>query len=414
MLAPTPVLKPSPLDIGGLFSASFEALKRKFGLLVLITLLPALLIMVVVAVSMMLMIPAAVAAANGDASTLPAGIIFGMLVMTVGMILAALVQLKSYGMLSLAAYEIAQGQSPDFRGVLSRSRGFLPRMASVIAITIGAVIAFYVVLIVLMVGVFGATGSGGRSSGSGAFAALGVFMLFIFILVPLGFFLAVKLLYTLPAVAIEELGGIDGLKRSWRLTRGAFWRTFGYYLVASLAVSAIGYAVSLVGQLALVPLGLSTSSISQTSDPAQAVAMLATLIPAMLAVTALQLVVQVVTLPFVQAYITYMFIDQVRRTEMPAAPSYGYPGAPGYYAQPGQYYGQPQQPYPPQTYPPQGQPGSGTGWQAPGQTQPPQQWGGQQQNPPQQWGGQQQNPPQQGWNGQQGQWPPSDQDPPQS
>ncbi len=391
MLAPTPVLKPSPIDIGGLFSGSFEALKRRFGLLVLIALMPSLVVLAVIVAGTMLMLPSIIALANGDRTAAPAGLVAGIAVLVLGMVFAALVQLKSYGMLSLAAYEIAQGQRPDFRGLLSRSRGFLPRMAAVIAIGFGVVIVFYLLLFLVMGAAIGAAASGGRTESGAVVALFGMLTLVMIAAVPIGLFLTTKLLYTVPAVALEQLGGIDALKRSWNLTRGAFWRTLGYFLLGYLAVAAVSYAVGLVGQVILVPLGLGTSSISQSSDPAQALAVLGALIPAMLLVYALQIVVQVVAYPFLQAYTTYMFIDQVRRSEMPPAPPYGYPGG-GYYTQPGQYYGQ--QPYPPQTYPTPGQaypgqaPQAPGGWTPPGQAQPPQQWGGQQYPPQQGWGGQ--------------------------
>lgn len=396
MLAPTPVLKPSPLDVGGLFSGTFEALKRRFGLFVLIALMPSLVILAVMALVAVVLLPSIVALANGDRAAAPAGLIAGVVIFVVGMLAAILLQLKAYGMLSQAAYEIAQGQFPDLRGVFARTRGFLPRMAGVIAIGVGAMVAFYLLFGLLMFGAIGSVASGGRESAAGVVAMVGLIMVLSVAAIPVAVFVGTKLLYTVPAVALEGLGGIEAMKRSWSLTRGAFWRTFGYYLLASLAVAMASSAVGMVGQVVMIPFGLSAGSLSEDPDPAQALGLLATMIPAMLIITALQVVVQVVAYPFLQTYITYMFIDQVRRTELPSEP-YGYPGAPGYYAQPGQYYGQPQQ-----GYPAQWQPDQGRAWQPPGWTPPAQA------QPPQQWGGQQQNPPQQGWNdGTQGQPPPT-------
>jgi len=48
VLTPTPLLRPSPLDISGLFAGTFEALKRRFGLFVLLALLPFLVAAVLV------------------------------------------------------------------------------------------------------------------------------------------------------------------------------------------------------------------------------------------------------------------------------------------------------------------------------------------------------------------------------
>jgi hypothetical protein len=218
--------------------------------------------------------------------------------------------------------------------------------------------------------------------------------------VPLSFYVQTKLLYTIPAVAIEQTGGIDGMKRSWTLTRGQFWRTFGYYLLASLAAGAISYVVSFVTQMTMVPM---MSGFDRTTSGAEALAQLAALVPVFLLTFALQMAVQLITVPFVNAYVAYMFIDQVRRSEMPAAPyGYGTP-APGYgygyqagpQAQPGPYGAQPPQGYG-QPGPAYGQPPQGYG--QPGQGYPPP---AQYPTPPQQ-----PQPPQ-------GQWPPA-QEPPES
>ena len=109
MLAPTPLLKPGPLDIGGLFAGSFDVLKRQFGLLVLVTVLPGLLILVALAVSGAILWPslgALFGGATGQTGGPTTGVVAGGVVLFVGVLLGMLAQLKSYGMLSLAAYEI--------------------------------------------------------------------------------------------------------------------------------------------------------------------------------------------------------------------------------------------------------------------------------------------------------------------
>jgi hypothetical protein len=86
------------------------------------------------------------------------------------------------------------------------------------------------------------------------------------------------------------------------------------------------------------------------------------LIPLVLLNLGLQFVVNVLTVPFLQTYITYMFIDQVRRSEMPPATPYGFAPAPGFGTPAG---GQPPYPPAPQQYPPQQYPPQG--WTAPPQ-----------------------------------------------
>jgi hypothetical protein len=203
--------------------------------------------------------------------------------------------------------------------------------------------------------------------------------LMMLILLPLSYYFAVKLLYTVPATAIEAVGGIDGMKRSWRLTNGAFWRTLGYYLVAAIAVSIASSTISGIGQVGMVPMFASMGSSTNSRDPGAVLAAMAGLIPVFVIMGLLILALEAVAVPFMQTYITYMYIDQVRRSEMPAGGS-GYSPTGGFYAQPNQYYGQPGQYYgqpgqPGQPNQPYGPTGTGYphpaqypqqgGWQAP-------------------------------------------------
>ena len=399
------MLRPSPLDISGLFAGTFAALKQRFGLFILIALLPFIVSIVLVGAGVAVALSAGLVAyaSNARGAALPVGVLMGAALLVVGVIAAVLVQLKSQAMLTVAAYEIAQGGRPDVRGLLQRTRGFLPRMTPVILLALGVFVVLYGALFVSVFGAISGLATSGRSGGAAALGVIGVIFLAGIVLVPLAIYGQTKLLYTIPVVAIEELGGIDGMKRSWLLTKGQFWRTFGYYLLASLAAGAISYVVSFFTQMMMVPM---TSGLNRTTSGAEVLAQLAALAPVFLLTFALQMTVQLITVPFLHAYITYMFIDRVRSSEMPAAPygygtptpGYGYGYQPGPQAQPGPYggqpphgYGQPGQAYgqPPQGY---GQPGQGQGYPAPGQYPP---------HP------QQPQPPQ-------GQWPPAAQEPPES
>lgn len=353
------------MDISGLFTGAIEALKRRFGLFALIALFPAAVGLVIIGGAAALAVAFAVAAVNSR--SFPAGLIFAFLLIMVGVIATFLAQLKSQAMLSVGAYEIAQGLVPDFRGLLARTKGFLPRMVPIIGIAIGAIVVLYALIFGIAFAMVGALN--GRDGGAAAGVA-GLLFLLILLLVPLAFILQVKLLYLIPATAIEQLGGIDGLKRSWNLTKGSFWRTFGYYILAALAVSALSYAVSLIAQVAMLP-AMTTLQNTSSSDPSVILPLLAGLVPLYLLVIALQILIQVFAQPFLCAYVTYMFVDQVRRSELPPAAPYGY----------GAYY-QPGSPQPPQGgwQPPQ------AGWQAqqPQQPQPPQAGWQPPQQPPQQ------------------------------
>ena len=368
------------MDISGLFAGSFEALKRRFGLFILLTLVPTIL-------SLALFVAAAVvgggAALARSQSAVITSVIIIIALVAVGTLVIGLAQLKVYGMMSQAAYEIAQGQQPDFKGLLARNRGYLPRLLPVIAIFFGALIAFYLVVGAVMWGLFSNI-SDSQDASAAALGALGLMTLLVVVAVPVSIVLWTKLLYLVPAVAIEQLGGLEAMKRSWSLTKGSFWRTFGYAVLPNLAVTAVLWVVNAISQLLG---GFFTSAMPRNPTPGQAMAYLLGMIPLFTVTIVLQLVVQLFTTPFLQSYYTYMFVDQVRRGELPPQ-QYGY-GQPGYGApgpQPGQPYGQPEYP---QQYPGQSQP-----------YPPNPQYPGQQQSPGQQY------PPQPGQPGpSQNQWP---------
>jgi membrane-anchored glycerophosphoryl diester phosphodiesterase (GDPDase) len=65
--------------------------------------------------------------------------------------------------------------------------------------------------------------------------------------------LAIRFAMATPALVLEDLGVVASLRRSWALTRGRFWRTFGVLLVAGILVGivqqVVGFGVQVVGSL---------------------------------------------------------------------------------------------------------------------------------------------------------------------
>ncbi len=76
-------------------------------------------------------------------------------------------------------------------------------------------------------------------SGDSSSAAAAVGLLCLFTIVSLGVFILAVILYVrwivaTPALVVEELGATGSLGRSWGLTKGKFWRSFGVTLVLVL------------------------------------------------------------------------------------------------------------------------------------------------------------------------------------
>lgn len=70
----------------------------------------------------------------------------------------------------------------------------------------------------------------------------------LLILFPLGVYLYVRWFMSWGAILVERQGPIGSLKRSWALTRRAWWHTFGVLLIASIILSIV--ALVIVGVLA--------------------------------------------------------------------------------------------------------------------------------------------------------------------
>jgi len=80
-----------------------------------------------------------------------------------------------------------------------------------------------------------------------------VFPLLFFVYILL-IYLSVKFLFIPHAMVLDDTGAIDGFGRSYRLSSGYWWRTFGIFLLVSLIVSTIVYLLG--GGVGLVTMGL--------------------------------------------------------------------------------------------------------------------------------------------------------------
>ncbi len=67
--------------------------------------------------------------------------------------------------------------------------------------------------------------------------------------VPIALWIGVRWLLAGPVLFSEGAGPIQALGRSWRLTQGAWWRTFGLLLLVLLMVSVVGGGLGYIAQL---------------------------------------------------------------------------------------------------------------------------------------------------------------------
>jgi len=251
----TPQLR--PLSIGEVLDAGFRLLRARFGTLVVCVLVP--------------MVPLSILATILEASTNEAAfdinatsttssdgsVIAGALISTLLQgAAAALAVAACFRVISSAYLGEEANAGPSLRYRLSR---LLPLMVAYIVLSI----------------------------------TLGI----SFLLVIPGIFLSVKWSVTFAAIVSERAGPFAGMGRSWELTRGHWWRTFGTLLVLGL--------LSLVLYLAIVA-GLG-SAIATNGDMSQ-------LTYATLTV-ALTIVLFAILYPLIAAIISVMYYDLRVRNE---------------------------------------------------------------------------------------------------
>jgi len=79
------------------------------------------------------------------------------------------------------------------------------------------------------------------------FAVVGLSALAILVLIPVVIFVSVSLSLNAPAIMMEGVGALDGLRRSWALTRGRRFSIFGAMFIIGLlaaVVALVGSSVS--------------------------------------------------------------------------------------------------------------------------------------------------------------------------
>ena len=80
-------------------------------------------------------------------------------------------------------------------------------------------------------------------------ASLGLLGLTFLTLIAVAVFSAwlyIKLVFAIPTAVMEDIGIIPALKRSWKLTKGSFWKIFGVILLTSLIVSFLANGLNVV------------------------------------------------------------------------------------------------------------------------------------------------------------------------
>lgn len=261
----TPTVVAGALKLGDLVNGTVKTYGARFGLFLALTLAPTVVVFLVLA--------AFILASFANEALTPATVAnrIGLLpAFLVAVLIAYAVYYVCWARMALAALDLAQGRThPTWRSLADRTPGLGLRIAwLMVLVTLMALAGTVVVVLVLAVTTAGFSRGGGDTLG--ILAVLATMAAFV-----LGtYYLAVRWLHTVVVMAEEGLGAVASLRRSWDLTRGAFWRTFGVYLVGNIVLGLIAS----LGQLATTPLFVALERTPDTDTSTQVAVVLGVLL----------------------------------------------------------------------------------------------------------------------------------------
>jgi hypothetical protein len=176
------------------------------------------------------------------------------------------------GLVSVFISVVMQGAMvvPVARSILNRHTGFrqmwlLARSRAWALVRLAGIGMAAALLAVALIAV--ATALLANSMGTGSLViVLPLFLAFIAAMI----WVSVKLTVAPAVIVIEDLGALDGIRRSWAVTRGSWWRVLGIVLVVSLLVG-------IIGQIILIPVTLLSGLLTTVAGPQDPASQTATL-----------------------------------------------------------------------------------------------------------------------------------------
>ena len=221
----------------------------------------------------------------------------------VGALLTALATTILTGLLIVAVSRSVLGRIATPGEVWERTRGrILPLIGQTLLITLITVIADAIIVVIgIVLIVIIAASVTGPDPGAGAIVItlLAALALIVIVFIAAAF-LVVRLSLAPAALMLENTGVVEGIGRSWALTRGSFWRVLGILVLAGLITGLVTGTLSF-------GLGMVLGVISVGLPAAQ---------PLVSAVTVLLTsVLSALVLPFTAAVTALTYIDLRMRGE---------------------------------------------------------------------------------------------------
>lgn len=199
------------------------------------------------------------------------------------------------GLLILSVSEAVLGRVIELPALWRRAKGQIWRLIGQTVLVGLLVAASMVALLVVTILLVSAAVANGDNAG---LVALVVVLIALAALV-LYAWVYVKLALAAPSLMLERVGIVASLGRSWRLTKGQFWRVLGILLTAAVIVVVANVALA-------VPVSV-LSALFFSADPFAVGALLFTNVANVL--------ISALTVPFMAAVTALVYIDVRMRTE---------------------------------------------------------------------------------------------------
>lgn len=286
--APRPGVIPlRPLTLGDIFEGAFKTLRGNpmatFGL--------AFVVSVVVAIPTVLTTLALQNVRIGEAAI---GEISVAVINNVDQIFASVASVLLAGMLTVVVADAVLGRRMTIGEAWTKIKSRLLPLIGAGMLIFLAVVLTVVALVALGFGVY-------ALAGTAATVVYAVVAFIGFVVAAMWFWVSTSL--ATPAIALEGMGPVEGLKRSFSLVRGDFWRILGISLLASLLVGVI--ASMLVIPFAIVAaLAGGVASGAEPQGPAY-----------VLILQVGTILVTTLTVPFTSAVTALLYIDRRIRQE---------------------------------------------------------------------------------------------------
>jgi hypothetical protein len=243
-----------------------------------------------------------VSTALEGSTTLDVFLTFGITSFAVVMLfLSAATSIALSGMLAYPVGEAVLGRKPTIGETWRKTRRMLPRLIGLCAVLVLPTTALFALVVGGTIWAFA-----GDLPAVGVLGVLGVLAAGAAVL-----WLGVRLALATPALVLEDLRVIGSLRRSWGLTAGLFWRTFGILTVSSLLIGVVQYLLSMVLQIGGMLLGLALGTMLDSGSDSDS---LVGVVAAASSVVG-GLVSGMVTQPFLAAVAALLYTDSRIRKE---------------------------------------------------------------------------------------------------